>query len=70
VREKLGKSGAAGATVFFALQHPADWGQYSSVVEMLVAAGADVGAVVPFPTGNEPGDALLQRHGAGRDQPG
>jgi len=56
------------STVFVALQHPADWFRYSEAIEVLVAAGADVGAV-ESPTGNAPLDRLLKRHGARRGEP-
>ena len=52
------------STVYFALQHPADWLHYAATMEMLIAAGADVGAVA-YPTGNDRVDEWLRRHGAG-----
>ena len=51
------------STVYFALQHPADWPHYATVLERLIAAGADMGAVT-YPTGNDRLDELLRRHGA------
>ena len=51
------------STIFFALQHPADWPSYATVLERLITAGADIGAAT-YPTGNERVDELLERHGA------
>jgi len=49
------------ATLHFALQHPAGWPYYAAVMETLLAAGADVSAIM-YPTGNDRVDALLRRH--------
>lgn len=52
------------STVHFALHQPVDGVNYSAVIEVLIASGANVGAVTPFPTGNKLIDDLLRRHGA------
>lgn len=52
------------STLHFALYQPVDGVNYPAVIETLLTAGADVGVVNPFPTGNELIDELLQRHGA------
>ena len=52
------------STVYFALHQPVTGADYLAVIETLVSAGADVGAVTPFPTGNQHIDELLRRHGA------
>jgi ankyrin repeat protein len=49
-------------TVYLARQQPVDWPRYASVVERLIAAGADVHAVT-YPTGDATVDELLRRHG-------
>jgi ankyrin repeat protein len=46
------------STVFFALQRPRDAASYSVVLELLIRAGADVGAVA-YPTGNAAVDQVL-----------
>jgi hypothetical protein len=52
-------------TVYFAAQRPADdWARYSAIIDVLIAAGADVGAVT-VPTGVDQIDEQLRRHGAG-----
>jgi hypothetical protein len=48
------------STVYFAIHGPVPGVDYLPVIERLIAAGADVGAVTP-PTGNEAIDALLRR---------
>jgi ankyrin repeat protein len=61
------------STVYFAVNQPVDKSQsspendYLAVIETLIAAGADVRAVTPFPTGNDRIDELLERHGRGSD---
>ena len=52
------------STVYSALNHHVDGADYLAVIETLISAGADVGAVTPFPTGNQHIDDLLRRHGA------
>jgi hypothetical protein len=52
------------STVYFARHDPAGSAEYVGVLEALLAAGADVGAVTPFPTGSASLDELLRRHGA------
>jgi len=47
------------STVYFARQQPADSADYVPVIEILIAAGADVNAVTPCPTGNAILDDLL-----------
>jgi ankyrin repeat protein len=51
------------STVYFALNDPAGWERRAAVLELLIAAGADVRAAA-YPTGNAPVDELLERHGA------
>ena len=52
-------------TTYFAAQRPADdWARYSAIIDVLIAAGADVGAVT-VPTGVDRIDEHLRRHGAG-----
>lgn len=51
------------STAHFAIHMPVEGVDYPDVMELLVAAGADIGAAVP--TGDERVDALLRRPGAG-----
>jgi hypothetical protein len=51
------------STVWFAFRHPAEAASYVPVLERLLAAGADVGAVA-YPTGNRAVDEVLRRYGA------
>ena len=51
------------STGWFAMNNPAAGVDYAAVMEMLIAAGADVNAA--FPTGDAVLDAMLRRHGAG-----
>jgi len=61
------------STVYFAvnqpLSTPCSSHDYPSVIEALLAAGADAGAVTPFPTRDPKLNGVLRRHGAGPDQP-
>jgi hypothetical protein len=61
------------STVWFAVNSPrttpASSHGYPEVVETLLAAGADPGAVTPFPTGVPELDALLRRRATGPNQP-
>jgi ankyrin repeat protein len=51
-------------TVYLAAQRPADnWARYSAVIDVLIAAGADIRAVT-FPTGVDRIDDHLRHHGA------
>ncbi len=52
-----------GSTTHFAIHMPVKGVDYPAMLEMLIAAGADVNAA--YPSGNEPIDALLRQHGAG-----
>jgi ankyrin repeat protein len=52
------------STLHFALYQPAPGATYLPVLEMLIAAGADIREVTPFPTGDASIDNLLRRHGA------
>lgn len=51
------------STVYFALYQPVRGVDYPSVIETLIAAGANVGAVT-YPTGDKRIDEVLRRHGA------
>jgi hypothetical protein len=53
------------STVYFAMHQPMRGADYPAVIEALVAAGADVREVSPFPTGIDEIDAILRRAGAG-----
>jgi ankyrin repeat protein len=53
------------STLHFALYQPIEGADYPAVIEILIAAGAEVDGVTPFPTGNRVIDALLRHHGAG-----
>lgn len=50
------------STLHFAIHMPVKDVDYPAILEMLIAAGADVNAW--YPTGDERFDALLRRHGA------
>jgi hypothetical protein len=50
------------STVYFALQRQSAWESLEPVLELLIAAGADVRAV-DYPTGNQNVDDLLRRRG-------
>ncbi len=52
------------STVYFALHAPVDGVNYSTVIDTLIAAGADIKAVTPFPIGDRLIDETLRRHGA------
>jgi ankyrin repeat protein len=52
-----------GSTIHFAIHMPVKGVDYPAMLEMLIAAGANVNGA--YPTGNERIDALLRRHGAG-----
>jgi hypothetical protein len=52
-----------GSTIHFAIHMPVKGVDYPAMLEMLIAAGANVNAA--YPSGNERIDALLRRHGAG-----
>ena len=52
------------STVYFAVRGPRRGVDYMPVIERLIARGADVNAVGPFPTGDARIDAVLARHGA------
>jgi ankyrin repeat protein len=52
------------STIHFAIHMPVEGVDYPAMLELLIAAGADVNAA--YPSGNERIDALLKRHGAGR----
>jgi ankyrin repeat protein len=68
VRNKWGGT-VLDSTVWFAMNPPIDHPHravdpgYIPILEALIAAGANVAEVTPFPTGNEHIDALLRRHG-------
>jgi hypothetical protein len=49
------------STLHFALHDPVPGVNYAAVMKMLVAAGANVGALDPAPTGNAAIDELLHR---------
>jgi ankyrin repeat protein len=49
------------STVYFARHVQRGDVDYTAVIELLIAAGADVGAVTPFPTGDAVIDSLLRR---------
>lgn len=49
------------STVYFALNQPVAGADYPHMIEALIAAGADIRAVTPFPTGNATIDAVLGR---------
>lgn len=49
------------STVYFAVHEHRQDVDYLAVIEQLIAAGADVAAVTPFPTGNARIDRVLQR---------
>jgi ankyrin repeat protein len=51
------------STIHFAIHMPVKGVDYPAMLELLIAAGADVYAV--YPSGNERIDAQLRRHGAG-----
>ncbi len=53
-----------GSTIHFAVHMPVKGVDYPAVLELLIAAGANVNAA--YPSGNERIDTLLRRHGAGR----
>jgi ankyrin repeat protein len=50
------------STVYFALNYPDKGVDYPAVIEVLLSAGADVGAVDPPVTGNTAIDAVLERY--------
>jgi ankyrin repeat protein len=52
-----------GSTIHFAIHMPIKGVDYPAMLEMLIAAGANVNAA--YPSGDERTDALLKRHGAG-----
>ena len=52
------------STVYFAVHQLIGGVDYPRVLEALIAAGANVSAVTPFPTGHPVIDELLRRHGA------
>lgn len=52
------------STVYFACRQPIKGANYPAVIETLIAAGADMRAVTPYPTGNDRIDELLSRRGA------
>lgn len=52
------------STVYFAVNQPVAGVNYPAVLEALIAAGANVSAVTPFPTGHAVIDDVLRRHGA------
>lgn len=52
------------STVYFAVNQPVAGVNYPAVLEALIASGANVSAVTPFPTGHAVIDELLRRHGA------
>lgn len=52
-----------GSTVYFALYQPVHGVNYPAVIDTLIAAGADAGAVT-YPTGDKRVDEVLHRHGA------
>jgi ankyrin repeat protein len=51
------------STVYFAVRGPKRGVDYMPVIERLIARGADIRAVGPFPTGDSAIDDLLRRHG-------
>ncbi len=53
-----------GSTIHFAIHMPVEGVDYPAMLEMLIAAGANVNAA--YPSGDERTDAFLKRHGAGR----
>jgi hypothetical protein len=53
-----------GSTIHFAVHMPVKGVDYPAVLELLIAAGANVNAA--YPSGDERIDALLKRHGARR----
>ncbi len=53
-----------GSTIHFAIHMPVEGVDYPAMLEMLIAAGANVNAA--YPSGDERIDAFLKRHGAGR----
>jgi ankyrin repeat protein len=52
------------STVYFAVNQPLSGVDYPRALEALIAAGANVSAVTPFPTGHAVIDELLRRYGA------
>jgi ankyrin repeat protein len=56
------------STLYSALQPQANAADYAAAIELLLEAGADLGAVM-YPTGNELVDELLRRHGARGGEP-
>ena len=54
------------STIHFAIHMPTSGVDYPAMIELLIAAGADVHW--PFPSGNAGIDAQLRRHGAGGTQ--
>ena len=56
------------STLYSALQPQANAADYAAAIELLLEAGADLGAVM-YPTGNDLVDELLRRHGARGGEP-
>jgi hypothetical protein len=51
------------STAYFAMFMPVEGVDYMAVMERLIAAGANVDVLAPYPPGNAAIDELRRRHG-------